>query len=106
MLEFIAIEIKDGPNVLVENDKLFQTVISTFKEEISKLNENKISCNFIVDVKDRKLRLGLDVISAEDIIITSVALDHRAQIINLFTQTTKLLLNKKTASMVVDKRNV
>ncbi len=106
MLEFVEIEIKDGPRILHENDKLFQLVKSVFEEEISKLNENKITCDFILDVKNDKLRLGLDVISAEDILITNVALNTRTAIINLFTKTTKHLLTKKTANMVVDKGNV
>lgn len=106
MQEFVEIVIKDGPRVLSENDKIFQLVKSIFEEEITKLHENNITCDFILDVKNNKLRLGLDIISAEDILITNVALNTRTQIINLFTNTTKHLLNKKTVSMAVDKRNV
>jgi len=105
MKEFVEIQIKDGVRIVNENDELFELVKKVFQEEIKKLNENKISFDFIIDVVNNKLRLGLDIISAEDILTTHVILNKRFAIIQLFTQSTINLLNKKTNNLVVDKNN-
>ena len=104
-MEYVNLEIKDGNRVLNQENEKFQLVFKFIKKETEFLKNCVINSELIVDVNDDKIRIGIDEITAEEIIILNQKINERLQFKTLFTNTLNILLSQKSKGIVVDKKN-
>lgn len=105
MIEYVDIDLKDGPRILNPENEKFQLVLNHFKNEIQLLENGRISSKIIVEINNDKLRIGIDSITAEDILILNEKINEKLQIANLFTQSMNILLSQKIKGLVLDTEN-
>lgn len=68
MMQYSLIEVKNGNLILESTSKRFQEVFEMIKHEIELFN-SKVSTEIKLDIHENKIRIGLDVITAEDLLV-------------------------------------
>lgn len=105
MIEYAHIEIADGSRILESINPKFKEIFEIVKTQISLLQSKKITSKLLIDIYDNKVRIGIDSISAEDLIVLNQKTQELEQLVTLIARSLKILLNKKAQSLVVDKEN-
>lgn len=104
MMQYVSIQIKDGNRITDSNHKKFKEVYDATKKEAEMYN-SKTNTEVKVDISDNKIRIGIDVITAEDLLVLNQKAMDRLGIINLISNGLLRLLKSKSISLVVDKEN-
>lgn len=105
-MQYVHIQVKDGERVLDSTNKKFIEVFGNVQKEIELLKNSNISSTLEVDIYDNKIRIGIDEITAEDILVLNQKTAERQALIQLFTGSFLILLNQKSTDLVVNKEHV
>ena len=69
MFDYLSIHIQNGSVVINEKTEKFQEIYKTVESEIKVFQQLISNTSFKVDIQDSNIRLGIDDLSAEDILL-------------------------------------